>query len=54
MTQEELNDFLLNKAKIWLNSGEIFGINGEGICAEYRLSKKCAETGNGTVESCTG
>ena len=22
--------------------------------AEYRLSKKCAETGNGTVESCTG
>lgn len=38
MTQEELNDFLLNKAKIWLNSGEIFGINGEG---HMRLNIGC-------------
>lgn len=38
MTQEELNDFLLNKAKIWLNSGEIFGLNGEG---HMRLNIGC-------------
>ncbi|NLN48313.1 MAG: pyridoxal phosphate-dependent aminotransferase [Clostridiales bacterium] len=30
-TQEELDDFLINKAKIGLNSGETFGRNGEGF-----------------------
>ncbi len=30
-TQEELDDFLINKAKVGLNSGETFGRNGEGF-----------------------
>ena len=38
MSQEALNDFLLNKAKIWLNSGDIFGMGGEG---HMRLNIGC-------------
>ena len=30
-TQEELDDFLINKAKVGLNSGKTFGKNGEGF-----------------------
>ena len=31
LDREALNDFLVHKAKIWLNSGHIFGAGGEGF-----------------------
>lgn len=38
LSQEELNDFLLSKAGLWLNDGEIFGIGGTG---HARLNLGC-------------
>jgi cystathionine beta-lyase len=31
MNSKELNDFFLNKAKVWFNNGRMFGDNGEGF-----------------------
>lgn len=31
LTQEELDSIIINKAKLWLNSGTIFGSEGEGF-----------------------
>lgn len=37
-TQEEINDLLINKGKIMLNNGEMFGAGGEGF---FRLNIGC-------------
>lgn len=38
LSQDQLNDFLLNKAKLWMNDGEIFGTGGTG---HMRLNLGC-------------
>ncbi|HJC63445.1 MAG TPA: pyridoxal phosphate-dependent aminotransferase [Candidatus Blautia merdavium] len=38
LSQPELNNFLLNKAKLWMNDGEIFGTGGTG---HMRLNLGC-------------
>ena len=50
MSQEALNDFLLNKAKIWLNSGGFRYGRRRTYATEHRLSQKCIGKGDGTVK----
>lgn len=38
LSQKDLNDFLLNRAKLWLNDGEMFGAGGTG---HMRLNLGC-------------
>ena len=41
LTAKELDDLIINKAKLWLNSGRIFGKVGEGF---QRINVACPRT----------
>lgn len=41
LTSKDLNDFFLNKAKVWFNNGRMFGEDGEGF---VRINIACPRT----------